>query len=112
VLTGGSGRDIMVGGTGVDRFDFNGISETAVGANRDVVFFERTEGDKLDFSTIDANTTSGGNQAFSYVGGSAFSGAGQLRFSGGVLQGDVNGDGVADFEVRVNGALFAGDVIL
>jgi hypothetical protein len=24
----------------------------------------------------------------------------------------VNGDGVADFEVRVNGALFAGDVIL
>jgi hypothetical protein len=30
----------------------------------------------------------------------------------GILQGDVNGDGTADIEVRVHGALFGGDVIL
>ena len=43
----------------------------------------------------------------------AFSGHdGQLRFSGGVLRGDTNGDRVADIEIRIVGALLAGDVIL
>jgi hypothetical protein len=47
--------------------------------------------------------------------GAAFSGAaGQLRFAGGILAGDVNGDGIADFEVKVTGAasLVAGDFVL
>jgi hypothetical protein len=37
---------------------------------------------------------------------------GELRFSGGLLQGDTNGDRVADFEVRIVGALLSGEVIL
>ncbi|RVM02177.1 calcium-binding protein, partial [Sinorhizobium meliloti] len=38
-------------------------------------------------------------------GGNAFSGeAGELNFRSGIISGDVNGDGYADFQVRVNGA--------
>ena len=29
--------------------------------------------------------------------------AGELRFSGGIVSGDVNGDGRADFEIKMNG---------
>ncbi|HEX2727096.1 MAG TPA: calcium-binding protein, partial [Beijerinckiaceae bacterium] len=109
----GLGRDQMVGSAGADVFDFNALADSVVGANRDVVYFEHAEGDKIDVSNIDANAAVGGNQAFAFIGGAGFSGAaGQLRFSGGVLQGDVNGDGNADFEVRIVGTLIAGDVIL
>ena len=52
---------------------------------------------------MDANIGTSGNQAFAWIGTAAFgSVAGQLRLVPGansVLQGDVNGDGVADFEV-------------
>jgi Ca2+-binding RTX toxin-like protein/pectin methylesterase-like acyl-CoA thioesterase len=111
-ITGGLGRDQMVGSAGADRFDFNALNESVVGANRDVVYFEH-DGDKIDVSNIDANSTVGGNQAFTFIGTSAFSAAGQLRFSSGVLQADVNGDGNADFEVRVvTGSLASGDFFL
>jgi serralysin len=43
----------------------------------------------------------------------AFSGVdGQLRFAGGMLQGDVNGDRIADVEIWVVGALVSADLIL
>jgi Ca2+-binding RTX toxin-like protein len=114
LLTGGQGRDVLVGGLGADRFDFNIVSESPRGAGRDVVIFNRTEGDKIDLSSIDADTDgTAGNQAFRFIGAAAFSGVdGQLRFGGGVLQGDTNGDRVADMEIRVVGALLAGDVVL
>jgi hypothetical protein len=35
-----------------------------------------------------------------------------MRFAGGILAGDVNGDGNADFEARIVGTLGAGDIIL
>jgi hypothetical protein len=68
-----------------------------------------TLGDLVDLSAIDANTLAGGNQAFSFIGNTAFAGtgaasAGELRFesAGGtdwLVQGDTNGDGIADFEL-------------
>jgi serralysin len=63
---------------------------------------------------IDADTDgTAGNQAFKFIGATAFSGVdGQLRFAGGILQGDTNGDRRADFEIKIVGALLAGDVIL
>ena len=114
VLTGGRGRDVSVGGAGADRFDFNELAESVIGARRDVVFFERNQGDKIDLSTIDADTDgTAGNQRFAFIGGSAFTGVdGQLRFSGGLLQGDTNGDGVADIEIRIVGALVGSDIVL
>jgi hypothetical protein len=64
---------------------------------RDVVTdFNATQGDKIDLSAV---------AAFAYIGSASFSDvAGQLRFSAGILSGDVNGDGVADFEIQLTGA--------
>ena len=60
--------------------------------------------DKIDLRTIDANINLAYDQAFSYVGTTAFSGkAGELNFANGVLSGDVNGDKVADFQVNITG---------
>jgi Ca2+-binding RTX toxin-like protein len=118
ILVGGAGRDTLDGGGGADRFDFDALADSGVGAAADVVIFVRAERDRIDLATIDADTDgSKGNQAFEWVSptrlGTAFSKVdGQLRFSGGVLMGDTNGDGKADFHIRIGGALAAGDVIL
>jgi hypothetical protein len=53
--------------------------------------------------------------AFKFIGGDAFTGAaGQLRFAAGVVSGDVNGDGKADFQIAVTGItnMAEGDFIL
>jgi Ca2+-binding RTX toxin-like protein len=114
LLTGGRGRDVLVGGAGRDTFDFNFANESLRGANHDTLVFRRADGDKIDLRTIDADIDgTGGNQAFNFIRASAFSGVdGQLRFAGGVLQGDVNGDKVADIEIKVVGALLGGDLLL
>ena len=72
--------------------------------------------DKIDLSTIDADTDgTAGNQAFSFIGTGAFTGIdGQLRFNNGLLQGDVNGDTIAEFEVSIVGVttMAANDFVL
>jgi Ca2+-binding RTX toxin-like protein len=116
VITGGLGRDVMDGGPGADRFDFNAVTESRRGSAHDVVTFSRVQHDRIDVSTIDADTDgTPGNQAFTFIGARAFSGVdGQLRFAGHLLQGDTNGDRIADFEVQLNGitALARADIIL
>jgi len=62
----------------------------------------------LDISAIDANTKVKGNQAFDFIGKSAFSQeAGQLHVNKRgdfySVEGDINGDGKADFSVLVYG---------
>jgi Ca2+-binding RTX toxin-like protein len=113
VLTGGRGRDVQIGGLGADRFDFNAINESVRGSLRDVVFFQRAERDKIDLRDIDAERQLGGNQAFHFIGTARFSGDdGELRFRNGVLQGDTNGDRIADIEIRVLGSLTSADIFL
>ncbi|MBM3543113.1 MAG: calcium-binding protein [Alphaproteobacteria bacterium] len=119
ILVGGKGLDILTGGFDADRFDFNDISETKSGNNRDTIKdFSRGQNDKIDLEDIDANTKNGGNQKFSFIGVDKFSGkAGELRYndhgSKVTIQGDVNGDGKVDFEIRVDvGSLVKGDFIL
>lgn len=78
-----------------------------VGAGDIVTDFSQGEGDQIDLFNIDANTPVAGNQAF-FLGGGAFTHlAGQLiQFSSGgytMVQGDTNGDAVADPEMRVAG---------
>jgi len=103
VLDGSKGDDIYSGGTGADEFR---ISE--IGFNDSIVDFT-TGVDKIRLTEIDANAAVTGNQAFNWIGGSAFSGvAGQLRTytQGGdhYIAGDVNGDGIADFTVNLHSA--------
>ena len=60
--------------------------------------------DKIDVSSIDANSTVGSDQAFSFIGSAAFSHtAGELRAElvSGVwhVAGDIDGNGAADFAI-------------
>ena len=104
-LIGGAGQDLLTGGGGADRYRFDAVTDSAVGATRDVIAdFRFSGGDRIDLRLIDADTLTAGDQAFAWIGDAAFSGvAGQLRFAAGIVQGDVNGDGTADFEIGLTG---------
>jgi hypothetical protein len=71
---------------------------------------EFTSGDKINLQGIDANTNTAANDAFGPTLGTAFSGqAGQLiaNDTGGgnwLVQGDVDGNGGADFSINVQTA--------
>ncbi|MBL8660484.1 MAG: hypothetical protein JNM75_12100 [Rhodospirillales bacterium] len=82
VLSGRGDLDHLSGGPGNDIFDYDAVTDSK-GAARDVILdfagAGAAAGDRIDLSTIDANTTAGGNQAFKFVGTAAFSGPGQVR---------------------------------
>jgi Ca2+-binding RTX toxin-like protein len=109
-LTGGAGADTVAGGIGADRFAF-GPGDLAAGPALDTIAdFNHAEGDKIDLKLIDANSnTTPANESFVFIGANAFTHATrQLHYmvngSGGVnVEGDTDGDGVADFTLVVDG---------
>lgn len=117
-LFGNSGADRLTGGAGADVFDFDRVPESAPSAADRITDF--TQGsDKIDLSTIDASSRNSGEQAFSFIGSAAFSGAaGQLRYERvgeeTHIFGDTNGDRIADFELLLTGlySLNSGDFAL
>ncbi len=118
LLIGGSGADVLAGGTGGDLFRFfDGDSGTGAAADRITDFVNTV--DKIDLRGVDADSGLVGDQAFSFIGTSAFSGtAGELRYAfDGTdtwLQGDITGDGIPDFEIVFTGSftLFPTDFYL
>ena len=109
MLVGGAGADVLTGGAGADVFRFTALADSTVAAGGRDTIRDFASGDKIDLHLIDANASLAGDQAFSFIGTNAFSGAaGQLRYaaSGGntLISGDVNGDKVADFSILVSGA--------
>lgn len=124
-LTGGGGRDSLQGSMGRDVFDYNASTDSLADAGkRDLIrdFLHGT--DRIDLSGLDA-VTGGGDNAFRFIGKAGFSHvAGQLHVvlfneSGtaldhSVLEGDVNGDASADFQIDLSGLIgfTAGDFIL
>jgi Ca2+-binding RTX toxin-like protein len=107
ILIGGAGADKMTGGDGRDVFRFGALSDSPRGGGRDTIFdFNAVDGpnhDIIDLSLIDANKNVAGDQSFSFIGAARFGRvAGQLRFEGGSLLGDVDGDGKADFEIALS----------
>jgi Ca2+-binding RTX toxin-like protein len=114
-LIGGLGKDALTDAAGADKFVFNAVLDSVLGANHDSILdFSHTQNDKIDPHVIDANSTLGGDQAFHFIGSQGFHHvAGELRFGNHLLRGDTDGNSVADFEVHVNAAQLAtGDFIL
>jgi Ca2+-binding RTX toxin-like protein len=119
-LNGYTGKDTLTGGLGADRFVFNNLTDSTVAAGgRDIIAdFSRTQGDKIDLRGLDA-VTGGTDNAFVFSTALANGAAGRLIVTANgtdnwLVQGDVNGDGVADFAIEVIStvALVATDFLL
>ena len=102
VIEGGIGRDVLNGGAGNDTFVYRTLGDSTVAtAGRDLIA-DLAAGDRIDMSAIDANSALASDQAFAFIGTAAFSSvAGQLRATTTSIEGDVNGDGIADFAITI-----------
>lgn len=105
-LYGGSGQDALTGGAGKDTFYFNSSADSKVSAPDHITDFVQGK-DKIGLTAMDANTLKSGDQGFSFIGSTNFSNnAGELRFEKHdgytMIQGDTNGDGIADFAVQLD----------
>jgi Ca2+-binding RTX toxin-like protein len=130
ILNGGAGQDTLWGEDGNDRFDFNAVSDSPAGANRDIIEdfvgggIFGFPGDKIDLHDIDANSTASNNQDFTYIGSNSFTFnlftggyvPGQVRYDSGtgILQANTDTDFSPEFEIKLDGSpsLFATDLIL
>jgi Ca2+-binding RTX toxin-like protein len=97
-IVAGTGKDVMTGGPGADVFVFNTAASAGIGAGRDVIT-DFTHGvDDIDLRALHtsfngtAGLVGGGTASFFYFA------------DGGLLIGDQNGDGVADWVVELSGA--------
>lgn len=92
----------------------NGACRVCIAIADRIADFAAGSGEKLDFSTVNAIATNFFDTAFTYIGTAAFTGLGQLRFSGGTLYGNTSGDLTADFRVALTGvtSLTVADLVL
>lgn len=110
LLIGGGGADKLTGGADKDVFVYKALSDSKVSSSGCDAIFDFTAGtDDIDLSAIDARSGPG-NQTFSFIGTSAFTGAaGELRYekkaSDTYIYADVNGDKKADFAIHLDDAM-------
>lgn len=100
-LNGGAGQDSLTGRGGADYFIFSSVADTRGDMITDFDLM-----DQIVLSQIDARTDVAGDQAFGFV--DRFTGhSGELVLSkfplSAFLQGDVDGDGAADFAINITG---------
>ena len=106
-LVGNAGVDRLVGGAGRDDFVFrDGDSGFAVSIADRILDFSRSDGDKINLGLMDAIEQTAANEAFTFIGTAAFSGAaGELRYTvldgQAVVRADIDGDRIADFTLVV-----------
>jgi hypothetical protein len=109
-IGGGLGQDTLTGGAGADSFLFTSLADSPASAARDYISDFVSGEDRIDLSAIQAVTGAETDEAFAFIGTGAFTKqAGQLHQitagSNTIVEGDVNGDGRADFQILVKGHL-------
>jgi hypothetical protein len=111
VLAGGAGRDILVGGSGRDTFEFGAAAESAgraidtLRAGGGGAAFDLPgsgDGDRIDLSGIDANTTAGNDQTFAFgvakgIGRVWVEEVGQVTH----VRANVDADAAVEFELAI-----------
>ena len=107
LIDGGGGADLLTGGTGADAFRFDD-GDTGLGADADRIADFEPGIDRVDLMAIDADSSLAGDQAFTFIGTSAFSGvAGQLRYlhdgTDTWIEADTDGDGAGNFQIALTG---------
>lgn len=130
VLEGWDGDDVLIGGLGHDRLIGGLGADTFVALNSDIVSsingevrqsdvivdLDFSEGDRVDVSAVDANLNLDGDQDFLLV--STFSrqaGEAKLSYVAAsdytLLQLDVDGDGKADYQFKIDGEHMDGVIL-
>jgi serralysin len=102
-LIGGVGRNVMTGRSDADLFVFHATADMGLteGTADVVTDFSFAVGDRIALSAIDANGTTGANDAFTFIGMAAFSGTpGEIRYchAGGNTYLEMQAGVVADVE--------------
>lgn len=118
-IQGGSGADKLTGGTGADVFSFISTKDSTSSSRDTITDFKQSEDDIINLQIIDANSKTGTNDKFKFIGTSDFHKvAGELRYSQSsgntYVSGDTNGDGKVDFQIKLSGeiTLTSGDFLL
>jgi Ca2+-binding RTX toxin-like protein len=109
-LAGGRGADVLIGGSGADRFVFQDVLDSTNAARDTIGDFDRSQGDIIDLSAIDAITSRAyrGDDSFTFLSGGHFTGrsgqliANEVSADHYLVQGDLNGDRAADFSFWVD----------
>jgi len=123
VLNGGAGVDTLTGNDGADRFVFSTLTDSGLSAAlRDLITDFTSGSDRIDLSALDANASVAGNQAFTWRGTGAITGAAQVNMaydaasSTTVISANVDADLNADITLALAGnytaALAAIDFVL
>lgn len=114
ILIGGLGQDRLTGNRGADHFVFHSVAQSRTDAPDIISDFHHRQGDRIDLNEIAAKSL--GEDTFDFIGNAGFGGhAGELRFDVDthLLEGDIDGDGSADFAIQVNVAdLSQADLLL
>ncbi len=111
LIDGGLGQDTLGGGAGRDVFQFRDGDSDAARSFADLITdFSQADHEKIQLNLLDADAATGGDQAFAWIGNGAFTAvAGQLHYvhDGGMtfVEGDTDGDGLADFVIALTGTL-------
>ncbi len=119
-IDGGVGKDTLTGGTDRDVFEFRDGDLGATRSLADVITdFSQADQERIHLQRVDADAMTAGDQAFAWIGSGAFTAtAGELHYlqRGGstYVEGDTNGDGMADFVICFTGlmTLTAADFVL
>jgi Ca2+-binding RTX toxin-like protein len=123
-LFGDAGADTLTGNGGADVFFFRSVADLSTKASLTDTITDFVRGfDKISLRAIDAKASTSTNDAFTFIGNTAFSttnATGQLRYvydaatGMGQLQGSTDADSAPEFVIKVQGvqSLSLADLVL